>query len=274
MRIDLHTHSSVSDGTEPPAQVMAGAAAAGLDVVALTDHDSADGWAEAAAAASDLGIEFVPGIEISCKSGPISVHMLGLWPDPKEAGLASLLGGTRDARITRAVTMVERIAVDFPVTWEDVLRHSDDASTVGRPHIADALIERGHFPDRTAAFATVLSNSSPYYVQYGAPDVIDVIERLRAQGAVPVFAHPGAHTRGRIVPDASLARLVEAGLVGLEVDHRDHDEDQKARLGAIAEQFGLIRTGSSDYHGAGKPNRLGENLTSPEAYEALLAARG
>lgn len=274
MRIDLHTHSSVSDGTERPAEVMAGAAAAGLDVVALTDHDSADGWEEAATAASALGLEFVPGIEISCKSGPISVHLLALWPDPTEPGLAAVLGGTREARIGRALTMVERIAVDFPVTWEDVLRHSDDASTVGRPHIADALVDRGHFPDRTAAFATVLSNSSQYYVQYGAPDVVDVIQRLRAQGAVPVFAHPGAHTRGRIVPDASLAKLVEAGLVGLEVDHRDHDEDQRERLGAIADTFGLIRTGSSDYHGAGKPNRLGENLTSAEAYAALIAARG
>ncbi len=273
VRIDLHTHSTVSDGTESPAQVMRAAAAAGLDVVALTDHDSLDGWAEAADAAAGLGLEFVPGLEISCKDGPISIHMLALWPRPDDPALAALMGNTRESRIGRAQAIVDNVARDYALTWEDVLAQAADASTVGRPHIADALVLRGHFADRTEVFDRVLSNDSPYYVQYGAPDVREVVRVVRAGGGVPVFAHPGAHARGRIVPDRVIEELVDAGLVGLEVDHRDHSPEQRDRLGALAERWGLVRTGSSDYHGAGKVNRLGENLTSVGAYEALVAAR-
>lgn len=273
MRIDLHTHSTVSDGTESPAQVMRAAAQAELDVVALTDHDSMVGWDEAQATADALGLALVPGIEVSCKDGPVSIHLLAYWPVAGDAGLAATLGNTREARVGRAQQMVTRLAVDFPLTWEDVLEQVGEAATVGRPHIADALVARGFFPDRTAVFASVLANDSPYYVQYGAPDVRDVIRAVRAQGAVPVFAHPGANARGRIVPDRVIEELVDAGLVGLEVDHRDHTSQQRERLGALADRWGLVRTGSSDYHGAGKPNRLGENVTSAEAFEALQAAR-
>ncbi len=253
---------------------MRAAAAAGLDVVALTDHDSMDGWDEAADAAAGLGLEFVPGIEVSCKDGPISIHMLALWPRADDPALSAVMGTTRESRIGRAQAMVDNVARDYALTWEDVLAQAADASTVGRPHIADALVLRGHFANRTEVFDRVLSNDSPYYVQYGAPDVREVVRVVRAGGGVPVFAHPGAHTRGRIVPDRVIEELVDAGLVGLEVDHRDHTAEQRERLGALAERWGLARTGSSDYHGMGKPNRLGENLTSDEAYEALRTARG
>jgi len=274
MRIDLHAHSSVSDGTESPAAVMRAAAQAGLDVVALTDHDSVGGWTQAQAEADALGIQMVPGIEISCTDGPVSIHMLAYWPVAEDIGLAATLGATRSTRLGRAQAMVAALNEDYPLTWDDVLAHAQDAATVGRPHIADALVERGYFPDRAAAFASVLATSSPYYVPYQAPDVRDVIRAVRAQGAVPVFAHPGANARGRVVPDAVMGELVDAGLVGLEVDHRDHTPAQREHLAALAHRYGLVRTGSSDYHGAGKPNRLGENTTSVEAWEALVEARG
>lgn len=274
MRIDLHTHSAVSDGTGTPAQVMREAAAAGLDVVALTDHDAADGWDEAAAEAERLGIELVPGIEVSAKDRWVSIHMLAYWPRRDDAALASILAETRDARLGRARMMVERIGVDYAVVWEDVVERAGDAATVGRPHIADALVERGHFRTRDEVFVEVLHNRSPYYVHHHAPDVHAAVRAIRAAGGVPVFAHPAAHARGRIVPDRVIASLVADGLAGLEIDHRDHDAEAVARLAALADRHGLVRTGSSDYHGAGKPNRLGENLTSPEAYEALRAQRG
>ncbi|WP_062518644.1 PHP domain-containing protein [Demequina silvatica] len=274
MRIDLHTHSNVSDGTGTPAQVMREAAEAGLDVVALTDHDAVDGWGEAAAEAERLGLSFVPGIEVSAKDRWVSIHMLALWPRPDDAALAEILALTREARVGRARTMVERISVDYALEWEDVVTHAGDAATVGRPHIADALVARGHFARRDDVFAEVLHNSSPYYVHHYAPDVHDAVRAIRAAGGVPVFAHPAAHARGRVVPDRVIASLAEAGLAGLEVDHRDHDAEAVARLSALAERHGLIRTGSSDYHGTGKLNRLGENLTSVEAFEALEAQRG
>jgi len=273
MRIDLHAHSTVSDGTEPPAVVVEQAAAAGLDVVALTDHDSVEGWAEASAAATRVGIELVPGIEVSCRHHGISIHMLAYWPDPHDDALVGTLAKTRDARVARAQAMVARIGVDYPVTWDDVLAESPDAATVGRPHIADALITRGHFARREDAFELVLSNHSPYYVPHYAPEVVEAVVALRHAGGVPVFAHPGADARGRVVPDAVIEQLADAGLVGIEVEHRDHSPAQRERLSGIAARLGLVPTGSSDYHGAGKPNRLGENLTSPENYAALQAAR-
>ncbi|WP_082104397.1 PHP domain-containing protein [Demequina soli] len=274
MRIDLHTHSNVSDGTGRPAQVMREAAAAGLDVVALTDHDSVDGWEEASAEAARLGLAFVPGIEVSARDGWVSIHMLAYWPRPDDAPLAGILALTRDARIGRAQEMVERIAVEFPLEWEDVVAQAGSASTVGRPHIADALVERGHFATRTEVFDEILHNGSRFYVHHHAPEVHDAVRAIRAAGGVPVFAHPGAHARGRVVPDSVIASLAEAGLAGLEVDHRDHDPTQVERLAALADRYGLIRTGSSDYHGTGKLNMLGERTTSVESYEALLAQRG
>ena len=274
MRIDLHSHSTVSDGTESPAEVMRAAAAAGLDVVALTDHDSVSGWDEAAGAAADAGVGFVPGIEVSCRHRGISIHLLGYWPNRDSDAFHTMIAETRDARVSRAEQIVHRVAADYPLTWEEVLVHATAADTVGRPHIADALVSRGHFATRDDAFAEVLAGNSRYYVPHYAPDVLDAIATLRACGGVPVFAHPGADARGRVVPDAVIEEMADAGLAGLEVDHRDHSPEQRERLAAIGVRLGLIRTGASDYHGAGKLNRLGENLTSPESFAALEAQRG
>ena len=269
MRIDLHTHSAASDGTDAPGQLVADAARAGLDVVALTDHDTARGWDEAADSARAHGVALVPGIELSARADGVSVHLLSYLPDPDHPALAHELGRIREDRLTRARRIVERVAADFPLTWEDVLAQTGPGATVGRPHIADALVARGHVPDRPAAFATILRTGSPYYVPHYAPDAIAAIGLVLAAGGVPVFAHPGARARGRIVSDATIAAMAEAGLAGLEVAHRDNDPRQRERLTRLVRGLGLFTTGSSDYHGAGKPNRLGENTTEPEIFREI-----
>ncbi len=267
--IDLHTHSDRSDGTESPAQVMAAARAAGLDVVALTDHDTWDGWPEAAAAVERTGVALVRGAEISTSAGGISVHLLSYLHDPDARGLGAAVRRVRESRLGRARRMVDRIALDFDLTWEEVEARLEPGGTVGRPHIADALVARGYVTDRSTAFAEILSSRSPYYVPYDAPDVVEAVELVRRAGGVPVMAHPRAASRGRVVEDAVIEELAAAGLVGLEVDHRDHDEGARAQLRDLARSLGLFVTGSSDYHGAGKPNRLGEHLTDPAVLEQI-----
>jgi predicted metal-dependent phosphoesterase TrpH len=274
VRIDLHTHSFVSDGTESPSEVIRAADAAGLDVVALTDHDSMAGLEEAAETAAAIGMSFVPGIEVSCTYEGISVHLLAYWPDPSHPEIVGMLHKTRVARVDRAREMVALIGADYPLTWEAVVKHSGDAKTIGRPHIADALVAIEAFATRDDAFVEVLAGNSAYFVPHYAPPVLDAIRTFRSTGAVPVFAHPGADGRGRVVPTAVIESMADAGLVGLEVEHRDHSEMQRARLARIAERLALVHTGSSDYHGTGKLNQLGENVTSPAALAALQAARG
>ncbi|MDQ0755664.1 PHP domain-containing protein [Arthrobacter sp. B3I4] len=266
MRIDLHAHSNVSDGTQAPAAVIASAAEAGLDVVALTDHDSTDGWAEAAAAARKLGLAMVPGMEVSCRTSEgISVHLLSYLHDPAHPGLLEEITKAKDARFTRAERMVSLLAEDYPLSWDDVIHHVAPGATLGRPHIADALVAAGVVADRTEAFDTILTSRSRYWVQHYAPEPAVAVELVRAAGGVPVFAHPVASSRGRIVGDRTYREMIDAGLAGLEVDHRDNPEEGRAFLRGLAERHGLLITGSSDYHGAGKPNLFGENLTSPEA---------
>jgi len=269
--IDLHAHSTASDGTDAPAGVVVAAARAGLDVVALTDHDTTAGWADAAAEAGRAGVAVVLGSEISARWQGISVHLLCYLQDPDHPALITEIERTRAARLSRARTMVDLLAADFDLTWDDVMAHTGADATVGRPHIADALVTAGVVPDRSAAFATMLVPSSRYYVPHYAPDARDAVAAIRAAGGVPVFAHPGADQRGRTVPDAAIVQLVDAGLAGLEVRHRDHGPAQVARLGALAERLGLLVTGSSDYHGDGKPNLLGEHTTDPEVLDRIEA---
>ena len=270
--IDLHTHSSVSDGTETPAELIGAAVSAGLGTVALTDHDSTAGWAEAAAAASGTGLMVVPGMELSTNQGQASVHMLAYLFDPDDATIVRETARIRDGRLHRAERIVERIARDYALTWDDVLAQSSDGGSLGRPHIADALVARGHVVDRSAAFASILHWQGGYYEKYYAPSPLEGVRMIVAAGGVPVLAHPATHDKYRPMDDATIAQLVDAGLVGLEVDHRDNTEIGKERLRALAARFGLVLTGASDYHGTGKPNRLGENTTSPAALERILAA--
>ncbi|EMY33341.1 PHP domain-containing protein [Arthrobacter crystallopoietes BAB-32] len=271
MKIDLHAHSTVSDGTEPPADVVRAAADAGLDVVALTDHDSTAGWAPALAAARELGIGLVPGMEISCRSAQgISVHVLSYLHDPAHAGLLEEIGKARDARLTRAERMVELLAEDFPITWADVTAQTAHEATVGRPHIADALVAAGVVADRTEAFTSILTSHSRYYVTHYAPDPARAVELVKQAGGVAVFAHPVASSRGRVVGEEVFQHMIDAGLDGVEVDHRDNPEQGKAWLRQFAADHGLLMTGSSDYHGTGKPNLLGENVTAPAVLDRIL----
>ena len=274
MRIDLHTHSNASDGTQPPGDVVASAARAGLDVVALTDHDTSSGWAEAVAAGERLGVRVLPGVEISCLRHGVSVHLLSYLHDPTDPALAALLAGSRTSRESRARRMVDRLTPDTGLTWEDVQRQVHGGATIGRPHIADALVAAGVVTDRDEAFATVLSGRSPYFVPHSAPDPVEAVARVRAAGGVPVIAHPAASKRGSCIGDVDIEAMVEAGLAGLEVDHRDHSDAERAHLRDLAAALGLFVTGSSDYHGTGKKNLLGENTTDPEVLGVIEAQAG
>jgi predicted metal-dependent phosphoesterase TrpH len=269
--IDLHTHSTVSDGTQDPGEVVESAVRAGIDVLALTDHDSTAGWADAAAAAHRLGITLVPGMEISCSSGGISIHLLSYLHDPDDAALAATVAAARDSREHRAERMVELLSADVDISWPFVLEHVGAGATIGRPHIADALVARGVVRDRTEAFAGLLSTAGPYYVRYYAPDPVEAVALVRAAGGVPGMAHPRARARGRIVDDGVIEAMVDAGLIGLEVRHRDNPPADQRELLALADRWDLLVTGSSDYHGAGKPNRLAENVTDPGVLDEIVA---
>jgi predicted metal-dependent phosphoesterase TrpH len=271
-RIDLHTHSSVSDGTETPTQLVRAALAAGLTTVALTDHDSTAGWVEALAAAEGTPLTVLPGMELSTNYGPASVHMLAYLFDPSDAEIVSETARIRDGRLHRAERIVERIAEDYQLSWADVLAESVDGGTIGRPHIADALVRRGHVANRSAAFESILHWQGGYYEKYYAPSPLQGVQMIVGAGGVPVLAHPATHGRYRVIEENAIATLADAGLFGLEIDHRDNTEDGKERLHELAAKYNLVVTGSSDYHGLGKPNRLAENTTSPEVLEQILAA--
>lgn len=253
---------------------MASAARAGLDVVALTDHDSTDGWAEASAAALREGVALVPGMEISCRTSQgISVHLLSYLHDPAHPGLLEEITKSRDARFSRAERMVSLLAEDYPLTWDDVIHHVAPGATLGRPHIADALVAAGVVSDRTEAFDSILTSHSRYFVQHYAPEPALAVELVRAAGGVPVFAHPVASSRGRVVGEATYQEMIDAGLAGLEIDHRDNSGEGREFLRRLAAQHDLLITGSSDYHGTGKTNVLGENTTDP-AVLARIEAMG
>jgi 3',5'-nucleoside bisphosphate phosphatase len=270
VRIDLHTHSSASDGTERPADLMRAAAAAGLDVVALTDHDTTRGWSEAEEALPS-GLRLVRGAEISCAYDGISLHLLAYLFDPSHAELAAEMSMALDDRVPRAKAIVAKLAAaGYPVTWELVLDQLQDGATVGRPHIADTLVAAGVVADRNEAFTTLLHDDGPFFVGHYYVDALRAVQLVRAAGGVPVFAHPAAATRGTTVGDDAIRAMAAAGLAGLEVDHRDNAPADRERLRALAGELGLLVTGASDYHGAGKDNRLGEHTTDPAVLEALL----
>ena len=269
--IDLHTHSSVSDGTETPAELVDAAVAAGLDVVAITDHDSTTGWEPAFAAARGTGLTVVPGIELSTQLDYASVHVLGYLIDPANPALVAAMEQIREERLHRAEAMVARIGADYALDWDDVLAQTTPGATVGRPHIADALVARGHVTDRSAAFDSILHWRGGYYRPHEAPVPVDGVKLIANAGGAAVIAHPGGRGPDRLFTDRRVRQLVDAGLFGLEVDHRDNPPESRARWVDLASRYGLVMTGASDYHGEGKPNRLGENTTTPEAYAAIVA---
>lgn len=269
MRIDLHTHSNVSDGSDPPAAVMRRAAEAGLDVVALTDHDTTAGHEEARQAAPP-SLTVVPGMELSCWLSGHSLHLLAYWADPGHAELASECRAMRDDRVRRARAMVERLqALGAPVTWDQVERAAA-GGVVGRPHVAAAMAEAGVVAGPEEAFTPEwIGAGGRAHVGKRALDPVRAIRLVRAAGGVCVLAHPGAAARGWTIPDESVAGLAEAGLAGLEVDHPDHGPAQRRRLGALAARLGLVASGGSDDHGERTGRRIGCATIAPDAYERL-----
>lgn len=266
MRIDLHCHSTASDGTDTPAELVRNASAAGLDVVALTDHDTTRGYAEAIAALPE-GLTLVTGAELSCRLDGVSMHMLAYLFDPEEPALLAERELVRDDRVPRARAMVGKLnELGVPVTWEQVARIAGDGS-VGRPHVASALVELGVVPTVDDAFtADWLADGGRAAVAKHETDPFEAIRLVKAAGGVTVFAHPAAAKRGRTVPESAIAELAAAGLDGIEVDHMDHDPATRARLRGLAKELGLLTTGSSDYHGSRKTCVLGEYTTDPEVY--------
>lgn len=261
---DLHTHSRISDGTQPVTELVAEIAATGLTGFALTDHDTTAGWPEAANQAQKHGLDFLPGTEVSCSTQGASVHLLSYLHDPTHQALLTEIHRARESRVNRAQLMVERLAEDYPLTWQIVLEHVHEGATVGRPHIADALVTVGAVAHRSEAFETILTTRSTYYVPHYAVDPVKAVELVRAAGGVPIMAHPKASSRGKLVSDEIIYAMIDAGLAGFEVYHRDNPPEGRTWLLQVAAEHNLLVTGASDYHGAGKPNRLGENTTDPE----------
>ena len=272
MRIDLHAHSTHSDGREDVRTIFSSAKEAGVDVLALTDHDSTAGWVEAETVARELGMGFVPGIEVTAKENGKSIHLLAYLPDPSNLALQTTLRNTVVARVERLKAITELVAPVWNITWDDVLAQLEVGATMGRPAVADALVAAGHFGTRDEVFGRVLFDGSDYDVPNElAPGVLEAIGLIRDAGGVPIIAHPlgrsdGDHPR----PELHFRTMIEAGLAGFEVYQRDGPAFARDWLLGLAKEFDLIVTGSSDYHGlTGKDNRLGENVTAPQMLERI-----
>lgn len=270
MKIDLHTHSTKSDGTMSPTELVQHAIINGVTVLGLTDHDTVSGWDEATSAVRG-DFQLVLGAEISCLTDDHkSIHMLGLLFNKNNEPLQEVLGASRDDRIPRMKKMIELMAADgIQISFDEVLKYLPGGATLGRPHLADALVGKGIVKNRDQAFAEFLANDSKYYVSHSAPTPVQAIKLIKAAGGVAVIAHPYSSMRGEKINSDSLMALKEAGLNGIEVDHRDHSAEERLNLRNIAAELDLVVTGSSDFHGSGKLNLIGENVTSPEHWERL-----
>jgi predicted metal-dependent phosphoesterase TrpH len=279
MRIDLHTHSLVSDGTDTPAELVRKARVVGLDVVALTDHDTFDGLDEAATEGERLGIRVVRGMELSCSRRGDSVHVLAYGADPANPGLAAEMARVRDGRLGRLAGVLAKLAeLGVPVSEADVMAQVGDSPSVGRPHIADALIKAGHVRDRQEAFDRFLADGGPAHVHRYTIEVDRGIDLVHQAGGLAVIAHPWGRGREYTLPPSALEALAgDHGLDGIEVDHQDHDSETRERLRALADDLGLLATGASDYHGVGKlDHELGCNTTDPAVFNEMqqrLASR-
>jgi predicted metal-dependent phosphoesterase TrpH len=294
MRADLHVHSSASDGTDPPAEVMRRAAGAGLDVVALTDHDTVAGHAEARRALAGpltpagRSLALLPGMELSCRldghgrgvpggtkgsspRGQQSLHLLAYLFDPGHPGLAAELSRIRDDRVLRAQAMVRRLAgLGVGITWDQVAAIAGPA-VVGRPHIARAMAASGAIASPGEAFTRDwIADGGRAYVGRYALDPVRAISLVRGAGGVAVLAHPRAG-RDTLVSDEQIAGLAAVGLAGVEVFHPDQSDTERARLLALARDLGLVATGGSDDHGTLTGHRIGCETTDAGAYQALIS---
>lgn len=290
MKIDLHIHSKNSDGADTVEELVPMIKAAGVDVFALTDHDRTDGWAKAAELANELWLSFIPGIEITTEGRvpssngsihPFGVHLLAYLPDPENAELKEVLEQNQQNRVVRTQKFVENLNAKYPkLSYELVLEFAQDGSTLGRPDIATALVHLGEFDsvgDVFGAKDSPIGKHSPYYVRNEAPDVLDVIKIVRRAGGVPVIAHPLARTSSEdtqpsFFPREHFEAMVDAGLLGLETEHKEVNLGTREILEAFAEEKGLITTGSSDYHGLSVKahNPLGLHTTSIQMLKRIL----
>lgn len=270
--IDLHTHTTCSDGTDRPRELVNKAIVQGLEVLGIADHDTTSGWEEAAQALRGK-LQLVLGAEISCLTTEgISVHMLGMLFDPNHIEMQTMLEETRDGRLPRMRKMIEKMRAEgMDISIEDVENAMPAGATMGRPHLADALVAKKIVKSRDEAFVDLLHNDSRFYVSHAAPTPVEAIALIRRAGGVAVIAHPFASHRGQVLKAEDFADLVAAGLNGIEVDHRDQNPDERAMLRVIAQELDLVVTGSSDYHGTGKLNSLAENHTNREQWQKLEA---
>ena len=268
--IDLHTHTNNSDGTDTPHALINKALSEGITVLGVTDHDTTSGWQDAIAARR-AHLALVLGAEISCLTeDDVAVHMLGLLFDGENSTMQTMLEESRDSRLPRMRRMTELLTADgIDISLEEVFAAMPEGATLGRPHLADALVAKGHIASRDEAFATLLHNGSKYYVTHIAPTPEDAIKVIREAGGVAVIAHPFATRRGQTLSAMSFPSLIAAGLNGVEVDHRDQSQEERAQLRGIARDLGLVVTGASDYHGTGKLNSIGENHTDPAEWARL-----
>jgi hypothetical protein len=270
--IDLHTHTNCSDGTDSPRELVNKAIVQGLEVLGITDHDTTSGWQEATESLRG-SLKLVLGSEISClTTDGISVHMLGLLFDPNHVEMQQVLEETRDGRLPRMRKMIEKMRAEgMDISIEDVKNAMPIGATMGRPHLADALVAKKIVKSRDEAFVDLLHNESRFYVSHAAPTPVEAIALIKRAGGVAVIAHPFASLRGQVLKAENFSDLVAAGLDGIEVDHRDQNPDERGMLRTIAQELNLVVTGSSDYHGTGKLNSLAENHTHREQWEKLEA---
>ena len=270
--IDLHTHTTCSDGTDTPRELVNKAIVQGIEVLGITDHDTTSGWQEATQTLRG-SLKLALGAEISCLTHDgVSVHMLGMLFDPNHQEMQTVLEETRDGRLPRMRKMIEKMRAEgMDISIGDVEKAMPVGATMGRPHLADALVSKKIVKSRDEAFIDLLHNDSRFYVSHAAPTPAEAIALIRRAGGVAVIAHPFASHRGQILKAEDFADLVLAGLNGIEVDHRDQNPDERAMLRVIAHELDLVITGSSDYHGTGKLNSLAENHTSREQWEKLEA---
>ena len=268
--IDLHAHTNCSDGTDSPRELVNKAIVQGLEVLGISDHDTTSGWKEATESLRGT-LKLALGAEISClTTDGVSVHMLGLLFDSEHQEMQQVLEETRDGRLPRMRKMIEKMRAEgMDISMEDVEQAMPAGATMGRPHLADALVAKKIVKSRDEAFVDLLHNESRFYVSHAAPTPVDAIALIRRAGGVAVIAHPFASHRGQVLKAEDFSELVSAGLNGIEVDHRDQNPDERGMLRTIARDLDLVITGSSDYHGTGKLNSLAENHTHREQWEKL-----
>jgi predicted metal-dependent phosphoesterase TrpH len=271
---DLHTHSTRSDGTLEPAAVVRLGAERGLEGIAITDHDTFAGLDEAAAAASEAGVAFVPGIEFSAEFEGASLHILGYWVDPENDPVRRELKRLTDTRFRRGELMIEKLQeLGHDISFDRV-REIAGGETIARPHVATAMVEAGIVATEKEAFDRFISDDGIAYVPKHALAPVDALDLIRAAGGACVLAHPGMWKGQGSVPDELIEQMAAGGMAGLEVDHPDHDPKQRAKYRAAADRLGLIPTGASDCHGERYGTRLGCDRTSPDLVQELRRRAG